>query len=112
MGRRTCLALLVATLLFALGVVAAQEEKVDAFVCPVFNDDAAVGDSNPNVITIYGGDHSLLPGRAGEHGPGVDEFMSVPEGATNGDGGGSPAGPHSSPGDTDYTAVWNNELLE
>lgn len=107
------LAALVATAMVVPGMAAAEKpEKVEAFVCPVFNDDAAVGDHNPNVITIYDGDYSILPGKAGEHGPNVTEHMMVPITATNGDGDGSPAGPHSSPGDSNYTAVWNNENLE
>ena len=70
-------------------------EKTDGFVCPVFNADSAVAVSNPNVVIIGGGDATIV-------GPSV----SVPTGATNGDGAGTPGGSHSSPGDSDYTAVW------
>ena len=74
----------------------AQMDQVTAagFVCPVFNADA-VGAHNPNAVGIGGGDYSII-------GPDV----SVPEHATNGDGAGTPPGPHSQPGDTDYTAIW------
>lgn len=113
--RRVALLLVAAVVAAALvpGLAAAEKpEKVEAFVCPVFNDNSAVGDKNPNAFMIYDGDYSILPGKAGEHGPNVAEHMSVPIHATNGDGTGSPPGPHSSPGDSNYTAIWNNELLE
>ena len=69
-----------------------------AFVCPVFNSDS-VGEHNPNVFEIAGGDYSIIPGKS--------QGWSVPDHATNGDGAGGPFGPHSSPGDTDYTAIWH-----
>jgi hypothetical protein len=64
------------------------------FVCPVI--------STPNVLhspkggTLAGGDYTI-------GGPDV----RVPTHATNGDGTGAPDGPHSSPGDTDYSAIWS-----
>ena len=75
----------------------AQMDEVTAagFVCPVFHS-AAVGAHNPNAVQIAGGDYSII---------GPDVY--VPSHATNGDGAGSPMGAHSSPGDTDYTAIWN-----
>ena len=76
-------------------VVADPVEKTDGFVCPVFNQNSAVGEQNPNAVQIGGGDYTII-------GPSV----SVPLGATNGDGAGTPPGAHSVPGDTDYTAVW------
>jgi hypothetical protein len=75
---------------------AAPPEKTDGFVCPVFNDGSAVGAHNPNAVEIGDGDYSII-------GPNV----SVPTHATNGDGAGTPGGPHSSPGDSDYTAIWS-----
>ena len=85
--------------LFALlspGLALADHDgKTDGFVCPVFNDKSAVGAKNPNAVQIGGGDYSII-------GPNV----SVPTGATNGDGTGTPGGAHSSPGDRDYTAIW------
>jgi len=75
----------------------AQMDSVTAagFVCPVFNADA-VGAHNPNAVRIGGNDYSII-------GPDV----VVPTHATNGDGAGSPGGAHSSPGDANYTAIWN-----
>jgi len=75
---------------------AAPVEKTDGFVCPVFNSISAVGAHNPNAVQIAGGDYTVI-------GPSV----SVPTHATNGDGAGSPGGAHSTPGDSDYTAVWS-----
>jgi hypothetical protein len=80
-------------------VTAGHEGKTDGFVCPVFNENSAVGEHNPNAIGIGGGDYSLIP-------TGEPKTISVSVGATNGDGEGSPGGAHSSPGDTDYTAIW------
>ena len=93
--------------LFAIDSVAAQPpEKVDVFVCPVLNlPDAAIENSNSGFFGIADGDYSILPGKAGLHGPG-DLFMSVPIHATNDNGAGSPGGPHASPGDPEYTALW------
>ncbi|MFP3853644.1 MAG: hypothetical protein ACLFWD_05040 [Anaerolineales bacterium] len=91
--------ILLASLLAALTATAAfaggPPEGGD-FVCPVFNDGSAVGDHNPNAVEIGGGDYSII-------GPDV----AVPDGATNGDGTGTPGGEHSSPGDSDYTAIWS-----
>jgi len=70
--------------------------KTDGFVCPVFNKDSQAGAKNPNAVAIGGGDSTII-------GPKV----SVPAHATNGDGAGTPGGAHSSPGDSDYTAVWS-----
>ena len=77
----------------------AQMDQVTAagFVCPVFNPDSAVGEKNPNAVPIGGGDYTIV-------GPNV----SVPDQATNGGGEGTPGGEHSSPGDTDYTAIWQS----
>ncbi len=75
---------------------AAPVEKTDGFVCPVFNQNSAVADHNPNAVPIGGSDYSVI-------GPDV----SVPINATNADGSGTPGGTHSSPGDSDYTAIWS-----
>jgi hypothetical protein len=74
---------------------AAPVEKTDGFVCPVFNSNSAAGMKNPNAVQIGGGDYTVI-------GPDV----SVPLTATNADGAGTPPGPHSVPGDSDYTAIW------
>lgn len=76
---------------------AAPPETTDGFVCPVLGGQAGVngnGDGQP-FVQIFDGDYTLI-------GPEV----TVPIHATNGDGAGAPGGPHSSPGDTDYTAIW------
>ena len=93
--------------LFAIDTVAAEPpEKVDVFVCPVLNlPDAAIENSNSGFFGIADGDYSILPGKAGLHGP-DDLFISVPMHATNDNGAGSPGGPHASPGDPEYTALW------
>jgi hypothetical protein len=77
-------------------VFAARPETTDGFVCPVFNDNSQAGAHNPNAVQIAGGDFTII-------GPNV----TVPVHATNGNGAGSPGGPHSSPGDSDYTAIWS-----
>lgn len=64
-----------------------------AFVCPVINTDAVL---NANAGIQINGAYSIL-------GPDV----SVPVGATNDNGAGSPGGTFASPGDTSYTAIWN-----
>ncbi len=64
-----------------------------AFVCPVISTDAVLNAKNGIQIN---GAYSIL-------GPTV----SVPVGATNDDGAGNPGGSFASPGDTNYTAIWN-----
>lgn len=95
--------------LLAIDSVAAQPpEKVDVFVCPVLNlPDAAIMNSNSGFFGIADGDYSILPGKAGLHGSADDLFITVPVHATNNNGAGSPGGPHASPGDPEYTALWN-----
>ena len=75
------------------------------FVCPVLPvSDQAKEHSKANFITISGGDTSILPGKAGDA---ATSPVDVPDHATNAEGTGSPAGPHASPGDPGYTAIWN-----
>jgi len=74
-------------------VAAGGVATVDGFVCPVISTDAVL--NSPNGVAIAGGDYTIA-------GPDV----SIPLHATNGGGAGSPGGAHSSPGDTDYTAIW------
>ena len=74
-------------------VAAGGVERVEGFVCPVIKTDGVL--NSPKGIMIGGGHYSIL-------GPDV----MVPIHATNGDGAGTPPGPHSAPGDTDYTAIW------
>ena len=75
---------------------AAPVEKTDGFVCPVIKTDAVL--NSPKGMSIGEGHYTII-------GPNV----SVPVHATNGNGAGTPPGPHSEPGDTDYTAVWANQ---
>ena len=73
---------------------ASAMERVDGFVCPVISTDSVL--NSPRGGTLGdSGDYTI-------GGPDV----SVPQFATNGDGTGTPPGPHSAPGDTDYTAIW------
>jgi hypothetical protein len=89
--------LIIAMSVLLVSFVSAQPDKTNAFVCPVF--DEKVGNHNPNAFAIGEGHYSLIPS-------GNPHIISVPEHATNGDGSGTPPGPHSEPGDTDYTAIW------
>jgi hypothetical protein len=74
-------------------VAAGGVEKADGFVCPVITTNAVL--NSPNGAAIGEGHYTIA-------GPDV----SVPEHATNGNGTGTPPGPHAQPGDTDYTAIW------
>lgn len=73
---------------------AAPVEKTDGFVCPVISTDAVLNSPKGAALGDTG-DYTI-------GGPNV----SVPIHATNADGAGLPGGPHSGPGDTDYTAIW------
>jgi hypothetical protein len=91
-------------------VAAAPERADDPFVCPVLTvDENAVshtgGDEGEGQFNTIGeGEYTFGPGAAGSR----DTFNgNVPNLATNGDGEGVPPGPRSSPGDTDYTAIWS-----
>jgi len=90
----TALSALTATSAFAAG----PGGDSSGFVCPVLGGQAGDlhGQSSPDpLVPISGGDYTV-------GGPDVN----VPKHATNGDGIGDPMGLHSSPGDTDYTAIW------
>lgn len=83
------------------------------FVCPVLpgSQEGKLQSEGP-FITIPDSDDdgvdedtSILPGKAGNM---ADSPVDVADHATNGDGTGSPGtGEHSTPGDTDYTGIWN-----
>jgi hypothetical protein len=90
-------------LLVLSGIASADEHRVDSFVCPVFNPESQAGAKTPNAFGIGGGDTSIKPGNAFTH---PDGPVSVPEGATNQDGDGTPPGTHAGPGDEGYTAIW------
>lgn len=74
-------------------VAAGGMQTVDGFVCPVITTENVL--HSPKAQPIGEGHYTI-------GGPDV----SVPLHATNGDGAGTPPGPHSQPGDTDYTAIW------
>ena len=74
-------------------VAAGGVERVEGFVCPVIFTDAVL--NSPHGRAIGEGHYTII-------GPDV----MVPMHATNGNGTGTPPGPHSAPGDTDYTAIW------
>jgi hypothetical protein len=84
---------LAAGLSFAPSAFAAVE-KTDGFVCPVIKTENVL--NSPRGGTLGDTGHYTIGG----------PDVSVPVHATNADGAGVPAGPHSAPGDSDYTAVW------
>jgi ABC-type phosphate transport system substrate-binding protein len=82
-------------------LAAPPNTATDPFVCPVLTLPAASAD---NFNSLGDGQYTLAPGAAGSS----DTFNgNVPNLATNADGSGSPGGSHSSPGNTDYTAIWS-----
>ena len=90
---------LVMASLLVVPVMAQPPEKTEAFVCPVITQEA-VGMHNPIASPIGEGHYTVVPTTAN------NGNLYVPIHATNGDGAGTPPGPHSQPGDTDYTAIW------
>lgn len=85
-------------------VAAPPDRASDPFVCPVLSvSDQAVAQSG-RFNSIGNGEYTFAPGAAGS----AETFNgNVPDLATNADGAGSPGGAHSSPGDSDYTAIWS-----
>ena len=80
------------------------ERATDPFVCPVLTLPEQAVVSSGHFNSIGNGQYTFGPGNAGS----ADTFNgNVPNQATNGGGTGSPSGPHSAPGDTDYTAIWS-----
>lgn len=81
---------------------ATQMDKVTAgvapsptgFVCPVIKTENVL--NSPRGAALGDTGHYTIGGPQ----------VRVPTHATNGNGTGVPAGPHSAPGDTDYTAIW------
>jgi hypothetical protein len=101
MRRKLLLGLGLAALVAGPGAGVARAD----FVCPVLPiSEQAKANSNANLITISGGDTSILPGKAGDA---AASPVAVPAQATNMDGAGSPMGAHAGPGDAGYTAIWN-----
>ncbi len=84
---------------------AAPPEKVDGFVCPVWNPDSEAGMKNPNAHEIAGGNYTIIPGE--NTGTPRANHLSIPAHATNQDGVGYPSIPgFAGPGDPGYTAIW------
>ena len=75
-------------------VAAAGVETTDGFVCPVITTDAVLNSPKSGTLGVEG--FYTIGGPT----------LAVPVHATNGDGTGSPGGPFSQPGDTNYTAIW------
>ena len=72
-------------------------QRTSAFVCPVISTDSVLNAKNGEALGTTG-DYTVS---------GPTRHNGVPINATNGDGTGVPAGAHSSPGDTDYSAIWS-----
>lgn len=84
----------VSVLTFLMSVSPAlAADKTDAFVCPVILTDEVL---NSPLAQPIGEGHYTISG----------PDISVPVDATNADGLGTPPGPHSMPGDSNYTAIW------
>jgi hypothetical protein len=88
-------------LVIVLGLISIQRavavEREAGFVCPVISTDAVLNSPRGGAL-----------GETGDYTIGGPTVM-VPVHATNGNGAGVPAGPHSAPGDTDYTAIWHTQ---
>ena len=80
-------------------VLASPPEKTSAFVCPVLKNPGNAPDHSPQIVPIGGGHYTVAASTTADH-------LYIPIHATNGNGTGTPPGPHSAPGDTDYTAIW------
>jgi hypothetical protein len=82
----------------ATGFAAAEQpEFTEAFVCPVLGEHVGEHGNADVFEVIGGGDLTIIATDPG------DPIM-VPVMATTD---GSPGGAHASPGDTDYTAIWD-----
>ena len=84
--------------LTATAAFAAEPVPTEGFVCPVLGGQAGDGQGNSDpdpIVNIPSGADSVI-------GPDV----TVPKHATNDEGESTPAGPHASPGETSYTAIW------
>jgi hypothetical protein len=84
-------------------MAAPPERADDPFVCPVLKVPAQAHGSG-QFADLGNGESTILPGNAGS---GETFNGKVPNHATNADGAGAPDDTHSSPGDTDYGAVWS-----
>jgi len=74
-----------------------------AGVCPV-SENEAVGEHNPVAVPLgVEGYYTVEPATSQANN------MNIPDDATNRDGDGTPGGPFSAAGDTDYTANWKGD---
>jgi hypothetical protein len=87
---------LISLMLLAQSAAAAPPEVAEGFVCPVIKTDAVLNSPKGSALGDTG-DYTI-------GGPDVN----VPVQATNDDGAGIPAGPHASPGDPSYSAIWGS----
>ena len=74
------------------------------FVCPVLKVPQQARDNSGRFMTLPSGEATILPGKAGDA---AASPVKPPDHATNADGTGSPGGAHASPGDPDYSPIWN-----
>lgn len=73
-----------------------------SFVCPVIKTNNVLHSGRSGTLGPVDGEDGQVYYTIG--GPTLPD--SVPVGATNGDGTGSPGGPYTTPGDNTYTAIW------
>jgi hypothetical protein len=112
MRRLITIVVVAVAVLVGTAVPALAHEGGNDFVCPVFNSKAIEAQGgvakNPNAFLVADGDppfYTLLPG-----GPDKANHLDVPDQATNMNGAGRVhLLPHSAPGDSDYTAIWNGD---
>jgi hypothetical protein len=74
------------------------------FVCPVLSVPQQARDHSGQFVTLPSGEATILPGKAGDA---TQSPVDPPDHATNSDGTGSPGGDHASPGDRDYSPIWD-----
>jgi hypothetical protein len=89
--------------LFSLAVTpvfAAPPPRESGFICPVLGGQAGEnGNSDKQPFVIPPGGFTTV----------IGPDVTVPEHATNLNGDGSPGGPFASPGEADYSPIWNTE---
>jgi hypothetical protein len=74
------------------------------FVCPVLSVPQQARDHSGQFTDLPSGEATILPGRAGDA---ATSPVDPPDHATNANGTGSPGGAHASPGDRDYSPIWD-----
>lgn len=100
----SCMAILAVGIFASSAAAAPPERAEEPFVCPVLKVSEQAVEHAGKFNEIGDGQYTFGPGAAGS----AETFNgNVPSHATNADGGGSPGGSHSAPGDTDYSAIWS-----